>query len=397
MSSRARTVHIFGATGSVGQAALDVVKAHPGEFEVGVVTAHGNARKLAEIAIACQARHAVAADPACYEALQSYLAGTGITCAAGINALSDAATRPSDVTLMAIVGIAALRPVLAAMPHAKILALASKEPIVAAGALVMRAAAKHNTKIVPVDSEHNAIFQVFDFGRPDGIEKIILTASGGPFRTWTHAQMRGATLAQALAHPNWTMGAKISIDSATMMNKALEIIEAAHLFNMNAARVDVLVHPQSVVHSLVEYKDGSILAQMAASDMRTPIAHALAWPGRIETPGRRLDLQTLKTLEFEPPDPARFPALQLAYEAWLAGPGACAALNAANETAVEAFLSNAIAFTDIVNVVQHCLTLCQAQADLALEDIINLDALVRRQAQDYIQTLTSYNPQTVSA
>lgn len=379
-----KSVNILGVTGSIGGCAADVIASDPGRFTVGSVTARENAQKLAETAIRLKARRAVVADEENAEDLKKYLQGTGIDAQGGDAAMAEASSENTDVTLCAITGMAGLRPTLNAIRNSKCVAIANKEPLVAAGPLIMREAQKHGTVLLPVDSEHNAIFQVFDFKRPEGIENIILTASGGPFRTWTREQMARATVRQALAHPNWPMGKKISIDSATMMNKALEIIEAHYLFNVPPDKIRVLVHPQSAVHSMVEYKDGSILAQMGARDMRTPIAHALAWPERMETPGQRLDIASLKRLDFEQPDPEKFPALALAYKALEEGAAACVALNAANEVAVDNFLAERIGFLGIEDCICAIMKKAHLQAFDAIEDIESHDRAVREEAQLYI-------------
>jgi 1-deoxy-D-xylulose-5-phosphate reductoisomerase len=309
-----KTVSILGATGSVGRSTADVILAHPDRFDVQAVTASTKAEDLAALAIKLKAKLAVVADESAYPALKQALSGTGIKTETGTNAIQDAASVPADIIMAAIVGMAGLLPVLKAVEQGRCVAIANKEPLVAAGSLVMAAVKKHGTTLLPVDSEHNAIFQVFDNDNRAGIERIILTASGGPFRTWTIDQMRAATPEQAVSHPNWSMGAKISVDSATMMNKGLEVIEAQRLFDMAPDKIDILIHPQSIVHSMVEYNDGSMLAQLGAPDMRTPIAYALGWPDRIATPGRRLDAASLSTLQFFPPDFERFPAMKMAYD-----------------------------------------------------------------------------------
>jgi 1-deoxy-D-xylulose-5-phosphate reductoisomerase len=372
-----RTVNILGATGSVGRSTLDVIASAPGEFSVNVVTAHSRVDELAQIARAHNARHAVIADETQYAALKDLLAGSGITAAAGRAAVIEAASMPADITMAAIVGLAGLEPVMAALAQGRCVAIANKEPLVAAGPLVMAAARRHGATILPVDSEHNAIFQVFENANRAHIARLVLTASGGPFRTWNAAQMAAATPAQAVAHPNWSMGAKISVDSATMMNKALEVIEARYLFDMPGEKIAVLVHPQSVIHSMVEYEDGSMLAQLGAPDMRTPIAYSLAWPQRMKTPGMRLDLATLKRLDFEPLDGERFPAPGLAFECLRAGAAACIAFNAANEAAVAAFLSGRIGFAGIMATVQDVLAQGTGKAPETLEEILAADVAAR--------------------
>jgi 1-deoxy-D-xylulose-5-phosphate reductoisomerase len=379
-----KTISILGATGSVGRSTADVILAHPGRYNVQAVTAHTKAAELAQLAKSLNARRAVVADPAAYAALKDALAGTSIEAAAGPDALLEAASMPVDITMAAIVGMAGLLPVLKAIEQGRCVAIANKEPLVAAGRLVMDAVKKSGAKLLPVDSEHNAIFQVFDPVNRPGIDRIVLTASGGPFRTWSIEQMRAATPEQAVAHPNWSMGAKISVDSASMMNKALEVIEARWLFDMPPEKIDVVIHPQSVVHSMVEYNDGSVLAQLGAADMRTPIAYTLGYPDRIATPGKRLDLLALSTLQFFPPDHERFPALKLAYRCLAEGEAACIAFNAANEVAVQAFLGRRLSFTGIVETVAAILDRAQESAPKTLEEILLIDQTVRSRTHAYI-------------
>lgn len=379
-----KTVSILGSTGSVGRNTVDLISHHAGLYQVNVLTAYRNVTLLAEQAKALNARKAVIGDDTLYPALKELLAGTGIEIAAGRAAVIEAAGEPADWVMAAIVGMAGLEPILAAIGQGGCVAIANKEPLVAAGPLVMAAAQRSGATLLPVDSEHNAIFQVFEPENRAAIARIVLTASGGPFRDWTMAQMDSATPEQAVAHPNWSMGAKISVDSATMMNKALEVVEASYLFAMPPEQIDVLVHPQSIIHSMVEYVDGSFLAQLGAPDMRTPIANALGWPGRIATSGMRLDLAALKRLDFEKPDLERFPALGLAYDAIRAGQAACVTLNAANEVAVEAFLNRQIGFTDIVGIAQRALDEMQMIDLSGLSDILSLDHAVRMTATGYI-------------
>ncbi|MEE2917234.1 MAG: 1-deoxy-D-xylulose-5-phosphate reductoisomerase, partial [Pseudomonadota bacterium] len=301
-----RTVTILGATGSVGTSTLDLVEREPERFRVRALTAHRDVAKLAAAAIRTRAEQAVVADEGCLPALRDALAGTGIAAAGGEQAVCEAAGSGADWTMGAIVGCAGLRPVLAAIERGGTVVLANKEPLVSAGAIVMAAARDHGAAVLPADSEHNAIFQCLDMARPERVRRIILTASGGPFRDWSLERMASVTPAQAVAHPNWSMGAKISIDSATMMNKGLELIEAAVLFPVEPARIEIVIHRQSVIHSMVDYVDGSMLAQLGPSDMRVPIAHCLAWPDRMATPMEPLDLVKLGRLDFEAPDPVRF-------------------------------------------------------------------------------------------
>ncbi|MBL8630277.1 MAG: 1-deoxy-D-xylulose-5-phosphate reductoisomerase, partial [Rhodospirillaceae bacterium] len=328
------------------------------------------------------------ADPAAYAELKSLLDGSGVRVAAGPEAICEAGSLAADWVMAAIVGAAGLKPTLAAVRRGAIVALANKECLVCAGNLFMSEVAKHNATLLPVDSEHNAIFQVFDFAQADKVQRIVLTASGGPFRTWSLADMAAAKPAQALAHPNWSMGDKISIDSATMMNKGLELIEAHHLFGLGADQIDILVHPQSVVHSMVEYRDGSVLAQMGTPDMRTPIAYTLGWPQRIDAPTARLDLAKLGALTFEAPDMTRFPSLRLTRDALKAGGAAPTVLNAANEVAVGRFLGGDIGFLDIAANVEHALERVMAhsaapQALTTLDDILAADGEARRIAKEF--------------
>jgi 1-deoxy-D-xylulose-5-phosphate reductoisomerase len=383
-----RSITVLGATGSVGTSTLDLVEHAPERFRIEALTAHGDVDGLAAAARRTNARLAVIGDPAKYAALRAALADTGIEVAAGPEAIEAAAARGADWTMAAIVGLAGLRPVMAALATGRAVALANKESLVSAGAIMMRAAEIAGAKLLPVDSEHNAVFQCYE-PAPERVRRIILTASGGPFRTWTRDAMRGVTPAQAVKHPNWSMGAKISIDSATMMNKGLELIEAHHLFPVGADRLDVIVHPQSVVHSMVEYIDGSTLAQLGSPDMRVPIAHALAWPDRMETPCARLDLAAIARLDFEAPDEERFPALALARAALTAGGARPAVLNAANEAAVAAYLGGRIGFLDIAAIVAEVLERFDPPAPETLEDVIAIDADARRQAECAMERLAA--------
>jgi 1-deoxy-D-xylulose-5-phosphate reductoisomerase len=379
-----RRVTILGSTGSVGGNTVDLIQRNPGGYRVEALTAHRNVAKLAEQARTLRPRLAVVADPGCYGDLKDALAGTDVQAAAGPEALVEAAERPADWVMAAIVGARGLPPTLAAARRGALVAFANKECLVCAGPLMIDLVRTSGATLLPVDSEHNAIFQVLDASGRDGVDRLILTASGGPFRTADRAAMARVTPAQAVAHPTWDMGAKISVDSATMMNKGLEIIEASYLFNMPEDRIDVLVHPQSVVHSMVEYADGSVLAQLGTPDMRTPIAYTLAWPRRMATPSRRLDLAAVGRLDFEPPDPERFPALRLARAALRRGGSAPAVLNAANEVAVEAFLAGRIGFLDIERVVEATLEHLPNVALETLSDVHNIDQQARRHATDLI-------------
>jgi 1-deoxy-D-xylulose-5-phosphate reductoisomerase len=375
-----RGVTILGATGSVGRSTLDLVARQPGRFHVVALTAHRDVPGLAELARRHRPRLVVIGEAHLHDELKAALAGTGIETAAGEGAVADAAASGADWTMAAIVGTAGLAPVMRALEGGGTVALANKEALVSAGTLMIQAAAASGATLLPVDSEHNAIFQCFDHARPEGISRIILTASGGPFRTWSMEAMRAATPGQAVAHPNWSMGAKISVDSATLMNKGLELIEAHHLFPVGAEALDVVVHPQSVIHSLVEYVDGSVLAQLGAPDMRIPIAHTLAWPERMETPCQRLDLVAIASLSFEAPDMVRFPALRLAREALAAGGAKPAILNAANEIAVASFLESRIGFLDIASLVGEVLARFDPPAPTSIEAVLEIDGEARRVA-----------------
>lgn len=372
-----RKIAILGATGSIGKSTLDLVERSPDRFEVVAVSAANNAETLADIARRTGARLAVIADPNRLEDLRRRLAGTACRAEGGAEALDEVASGEADLVIAAIVGCAGLRPVMAAVEAGKTVALANKEALVTAGALMIDAAARHGATLLPVDSEHNAIFQCLAGARAEDVSKIILTASGGPFRTASADLMSAATPAQAVAHPNWSMGAKISVDSATLMNKGLELIEAHYLFGLPSDRIDILIHPQSVVHSMVEFIDGSVLAQLGSPDMRIPIAYALAWPERLETPAQRLDLASIGRLDFEEPDSGRFPALRLAREALVRGGAAPTVLNAANEVAVASFLAGEIRFPDIVRTVEHAL----ANADFvnlrSIDDVLEIDRTTR--------------------
>ena len=372
-----KRVTILGSTGSVGANTIDLIERNRNAYDVEALTANRNVTGLADQAIKLDARIAVVADPDCYLELKSALSGTGIEAAAGPDALVDAAERPSDWVMAAIVGTAGLRPTLAAVRRGITVGLANKECLVSAGEFFVNEVREHGAELLPVDSEHSAIYQVLDFNQADKIRRIILTASGGPFREFTAEQMATVTPEQAVAHPNWDMGAKISVDSATMMNKGLEIIEAYHLFPVEKSQIDILVHPQSVIHSMVDYVDGSVLAQLGTPDMRTPIAYALAWPNRMEAPAPKLLLEDIRTLTFEPPDPVRFPALRLAREALQAGNSAPTALNAANEVAVERFLNKEIAYLDIVKIVDQTLEGLDNKAISSLDDIAEVDLTAR--------------------
>ncbi|MBO6797794.1 1-deoxy-D-xylulose-5-phosphate reductoisomerase [Maricaulis sp.] len=388
--AKTRKISVLGATGSVGAATLDLIERAPaGAFELAALTAHTNVDELIRLALKFRPEMVALADSSGEAKLRDALDGLGIAIACGEGAVVEAARRPADWTMAAIVGAAGLRPTLEALKQGNALAFANKECLVCAGGLFMQAATKAGTELLPVDSEHNAIFQVFDNRQKKQIDKITLTASGGPFRTWTSQQMDNARRADALAHPTWEMGAKITIDSATMMNKGLEIIEACWLFDLPETRVDVAVHPQSIVHGLVHYADGSVLAQMGSPDMRTPIANALSWPQRMQAPVKPLDLCAISRLDFEAPDLARFPAMRLAREAVGQGGILPAVLNAANEIAVDAFLAERIGFLDIAGTVENVMEAALGDADMpqqlsSFDDVYAIDHRARELARDLI-------------
>ena len=379
-----RTVTLLGATGSIGTSTIDLLKRESKRYRVEAVTAHRNASALARVARDVGARYAAVADPEAYGELKDALAGSGIEAAAGDDALMEAAQRPADWIMAAISGSTGLRPTLAAVERGVTVALANKECLVCAGALFMRKAAAAGATILPVDSEHNAIFQALSAGRREDVRRVVLTASGGPFRTWAPADIEQATLAQALKHPNWSMGQKITIDSASMMNKGLEVIEASYLFALSADEIDVLVHPQSIVHGMVEFSDRSVVAQLGAPDMRIPIAHCLGWPDRIVGPSARLDLAKIGQLTFEAPDFERFPGLRLAYEALRTGRGATTVFNAANEVAVAAFIAGKIKFGSIARLVEATINDWIRAGNLAplssADDAISVDHNARNRA-----------------
>ncbi|MEA3081267.1 MAG: 1-deoxy-D-xylulose-5-phosphate reductoisomerase [Sphingomonadales bacterium] len=375
-----RKIAILGATGSVGTSTLDLVERSPDRFEVTAVTAATNAEALADVVRRTGARFAVVADESRYTDLAELLVGTGCRAAAGEDALIEAAAGDADLVIAAIVGCAGLRPVMGAVEAGKTVALANKEALVTAGALMTDSARLSGATLLPVDSEHNAIFQCLAGSRSEDVSRLILTASGGPFRAASAETIGAATPAQAVAHPNWSMGAKISVDSATMMNKGLELIEAHYLFGLPSERIDILVHPQSVVHSMVEFVDGSVLAQLGSADMRIPIAYALAWPERMATPAQRLDLAAIARLDFEAPDLDRFPALRLARDALEAGGAAPVVLNAANEVAVAGFLAGRIAFPEISRLVQEALMAADYGAPSSIGDVREIDRVTRERA-----------------
>ncbi len=383
--SAPRAISILGATGSVGASTLDLIGREPERFEVLALTANSDAAGLAALARQHRAKLAVVADKAAYPALRDALAGSGIEAAAGADALVAAADLGADWTMAAIVGCAGLAPTLAAIRKGRTVALANKEALVSAGELMMAAVRESGAILLPVDSEHNAIFQCLASGRIEAVRRITLTASGGPFRTFTAEQMAAVTPAQAVKHPNWSMGAKISVDSATMFNKGLELIEAHHLFPVGLEKIAIVVHPQSVIHSLVEFVDRSTLAQLGSPDMRIPIASALAWPERMETPCLPLDLATIGRLDFEAPDEIRFPATRLARQAAQAGGAVPAVLNAANEEAVAAFLSGRLGFLEIAMIVEDTLSRLSLPAPQAMQAVWSIDAEARHVARALIE------------
>ncbi len=373
-ASNRKSLTILGSTGSVGKNTIDLIKRSQNNYQVEALTANSNVIALARQAIELKAKIAVVADPSKYQELKMALSGTKIEPAAGEQALIEAASRPTDWVMGAIVGAAGLAPTLQAVRRGATVALANKECLVSAGEIFTREVERHGATLLPVDSEHSAIFQVFEFDQADRVTKIILTASGGPFRQMDKSSMLSVTPSQAIAHPNWDMGAKISVDSATMMNKGLELIEAYHLFPIAEPQIEVLVHPQSVIHSMVEYVDGSVLAQMGTPDMRTPISFAMEWPNRMQTPSPRLSLADIGTLTFELPDCERFPALRLAREALITGRSAPTVLNAVNEVAVQKFIDGKIGFLDIATTIEEALNKIPPHSISSLEDVIEIDA-----------------------
>lgn len=380
-----RTVSIFGATGSVGTSTLELIRLDRDKYRILALTAHSNAEELAKLAKEFNAEVAVISDHSKYDLLKDLLAGSKTEAAAGPDKLIDAAALDADWTMAAIVGCAGLPPTLAALKCGKTVALANKEALVSAGALMMAQASEAGATLLPVDSEHNAIFQCLQGGRIDQVRKITLTASGGPFRTWSKEQMASVTPQQAVAHPNWDMGAKISVDSATMMNKGLELIEAHHLFPVGLDNIDILVHPQSVIHSMVEYQDCSTLAQLGSPDMRIPIASALAWPERMKTDCVPLDLAKIGKLDFEAPDYDRFPAIRLARNAIESGGAVPAILNAANEIAVAAFLKGGVQFLEITEIVSRIIDSYSPPEPNDLADIFGIDKETRERATAMIE------------
>ena len=381
MTTERRSVSVLGSTGSIGTSTVDLLLANPDRFRVRALAGGRNVALLAQQARALSAEVAVIADTTLLPELELLLAGSGISAAAGSDAVVAAASQQADWTMAAITGAAGLPSTLAAIRRGGAIALANKEALVCAGDVMLRAVASAGATLLPVDSEHNAIFQAMAEGNASAVERIVLTASGGPFRTASIEEMVRATPEAALRHPTWTMGAKISIDSATMFNKGLELIEAARLFNLTEDRIGVLVHPQSVVHGIVHWHDGSMLAQLGSPDMRIPIAHALAWPQRLATSSPRLDLAALGQMQFFEPDPVRFPALRLARDALRAGGGGPTILSAANEVAVDAFLMRRLGFTEIAALVEAVMDRLGSPAADTLDDVMELDGAARRAAE----------------
>lgn len=382
-----RRVTVLGSSGSIGRSTIDLLQRHTDTFVVEALTANRNIDLLAQQAILTKAKLAVTADPNSYNDLKEKLEGTETRVAAGTEALEEAASLKTEFVMAGIVGAAGLVPTLAAIKRGAVVGLANKECLVCAGDLMLKEAERSGATILPVDSEHNAIFQVFDFERDNTVKRVLLTASGGPFRQVDIDKMALATPSEAIAHPNWDMGAKISVDSATMMNKGLEIIEAFYLFPIESSQIDVLIHPQSIIHSMVEYIDGSVLAQLGSPDMRTPIAYALAWPNRISTPSPKLDLAKIGSLTFEAPDLEKFPCLRLAKEALVRGIESTIILNAANEIAVQSFLNNKICFMDIPRIVESCLDKLKYGPVASIDMVKEIDSDVRLRALEIVDGL----------
>jgi 1-deoxy-D-xylulose-5-phosphate reductoisomerase len=388
-----RSVTLLGATGSIGSSTIDLLQREPGRYRVEAITANRNAKSLAKLARELGVRFAAIGDPQSFAELKAELSGSGIEAGAGADALVEAAQRPADWVMAAITGAASLKPTLAAAERGVTVAIANKECLVCAGTLFMRRAAAAGATVLPVDSEHNAVFQALASGRREEVRRVILTASGGPFRTWSRDAINKVTVEQALKHPTWVMGPKVTIDSATLMNKGLELIEAHHLFALRPDELDVVVHPQSVVHGLVEFRDGSVIAQLGSPDMRIPISHCLAWPERMGTPAPRLDLAKIATLSFEEPDPVRFPALALARKALATGGGAPTVLNAANEIAVREFVERRLGFTGIPALVEATLEAAERRGVMkepqSAEEAVEIDHNARRLAADLLPEIAA--------
>jgi len=389
----ARVVSVLGATGSIGDSTMDLLRRARDRYRVEAITANSNVAALAKLAREFDVRFAAIADDAKLGELREALSGTGIECGAGERAVIEAAARPADWVMAAVSGAAGLKPALAAVDRGTTIALANKECLVCAGDIFMRRAAEAGANILPADSEHNALFQALSSGNREELTRVIITASGGPFRTWSKTDIENATLEQALKHPNWSMGQKITIDSASMMNKGLEVIEASYLFALTPDEIDVLVHPQSIIHGMVEFSDRSVVAQLGAPDMRTPIAHCLGWPERIQGPAAPLDLAKIRQLTFEAPDFDRFPALRLAYDALRTGRGATTVYNAANEIAVAAFASGQIRFGAIARLVEATLEQWIGKGNLAplnsADDAISVDHNARNLAKSLLPEIAA--------
>jgi len=378
-----RRISILGATGSIGTTTLSIVRQHPRQFTIEALTGNSNVQLLIEQALEFRPRYAAIANEDKYPLLKEALAGTGIEVAAGETAIVEAAQRPCDWLMAGIVGIAGLKPTLAAIENGVTVALANKECLVSAGDIVQRACTRHNATLLPVDSEHNAIFQALGDNDLASVETITLTASGGPFLRLSKEELAQVTPKQALTHPNWKMGRKITVDSASLMNKGLEAIEAWHFFPIEKDRIRVVVHPESIIHSLVHYRDGSVLAQLSLPDMATPIAYTMQWPHRLSIETPRLDLAAIGALHFEAPDTDRFPCLKLAYGALHSGGAAPAMLNAANEEAVEAFLENRLRFNDIPALIEHVLSTLTLPPPATLEEVLETDRCARECARNW--------------
>ena len=380
-----RRIAILGSTGSIGTQTLDVVRRHPDLFEVELISARSSVDLLVRQAVEFNAANVVICDEARYREVAETLQPRGVKVWAGIDSLCQLVRQPEvDIVVGAMVGFSGLRPTLAALEAGKIVALANKETLVAAGSIVTRTMREHGAVILPVDSEHSTIFQCLLAAQGNEVERIHLTASGGPFREWDRSRIASATASQALKHPNWNMGAKVTIDSATMMNKGFEVIEARWLFDMAPERINVVVHPESLIHSMVEFADGAVIAQLGCPDMRQPIAFALSFPARITTGGRKMDFATIGKMTFEAPDLRRFPCLELAYEALRRGGNAPCALNAANEIAVAAYLKDMISFYDIARINEKCLAGLNFVAEPALDDIFETNREIASKADGYI-------------
>jgi 1-deoxy-D-xylulose-5-phosphate reductoisomerase len=376
-----RSVTILGSTGSIGRSTVDLLLKNPDQFSVEALVAQKDVATLASQAKALKAKLAVVSDETCYEGLKSALAGTGIAVGAGDAAVIEAAKAPAQWVMSAIVGTAGLIPTYAAIERGAIIALANKESMISAGSLILKAIAHHKATLLPVDSEHNAIFQVFQESHRSSVHKLILTASGGPFRTYSVEDMAFITPEQALKHPNWSMGPKVTIDCSNLMNKGLELIEASFIFGFPEHQIDILIHPQSIIHSLVAYQDGSVLAQLGQPDMKIPISHTLGWPDRLATDLAPLDLSTIGQLTFEAPDVVKFPSIPLARQALKSGGDRPTVLNAANETAVKAFLDGRIAYLDIVDVCEEALVQMHQTAPTSLDDILFIDQDTKRKTE----------------